>query len=222
MGDLPFDNSARGRGLPFGVDCQSAAWPMECTMRLNEWRFLVNSDLYRYAGKTSLLIFLEHIVLTPGFKYTFLMRTCAYLDQYRILRYSLFPLVLILLWHYKYKFGIDIPYKTKIGSGFYIGHFGGIVVHQEAVIGRNCNIPQGVTIGVSNRGDRKGIPFIGHSVFIGPGAKIFGRVVVCDNAAIGANSVVTSDVPERAVVVGIPARVISHTGSDGYINEIDY
>ncbi|MGE5865508.1 MAG: serine O-acetyltransferase, partial [Rhizobacter sp.] len=107
-------------------------------------------------------------------------------------------------------------------SGFYIGHFGGIVVNGESVIGKNCNISQGVTLGQANRGRNKGCPIVGDNVYIGPGAKLVGAVRIGDNVAIGANAVVTRDVPDNAVVVGIPARVISHEGSAGYVNNTDY
>jgi len=85
-----------------------------------------------------------------------------------------------------------------------------------------CNRSHQVTIGVSRRGARAGVPRIGDNVYIGPGAKLFGAIVVGDNAAIGANCVVTRDVPENGVVVGVPGRVISYEGSQGYINNTEY
>ena len=93
-------------------------------------------------------------------------------------------------------------------------------MHPRAKIGKNCNISQGVTIGQSNRGKRAGVPVIGDSVFIGPGAKIFGAITIGNNVAIGANAVVTSDVPDNAVVAGIPARILSLLGSAGYVQHI--
>lgn len=117
-------------------------------------------------------------------------------------------------------YGISIPYNTSIGPGFYIGHTGGIVVSPKAVIGKNCNISCGVVIGETFRGARKGVPSIGDYVYIAPGAKIIGGVFVGNNAAIGANSVVTRDLPEKAVAVGVPAKVISLAGSDGYITRV--
>ena len=63
---------------------------------------------------------------------------------------------------------------------------------------------------------------IGRNVYIGPGAKIVGAVHVGDDVAIGANCVVTDDVPDHAVVVGVPGRVISFDGSAGYVNRTDY
>src|SRR4030067_223048 len=104
----------------------------------------------------------------PGFRYSFFMRSCAYLKQHTILRYSIYYFFKVALGHYTYKYGISIPYTTQIGSGFYIGHFGGIVVNEKSIIGENCNISQGVTLGEANRGRRKGFPVIGDNVYIGP------------------------------------------------------
>jgi len=72
---------------------------------------------------------------------------------------------------------------------------------------------------VSRRGERAGVPKIGDNVYIGPGVKMFGKIDVGDNAAIGANCVVTKDVPDYGVMVGIPGEVISFDGSIGYINK---
>ena len=90
------------------------------------------------------------------------------------------------------------------------------------VIGENCNLSHDVTIGVSRRGKTPGVPAFGSNVYIGPGAKIFGNIHIGSYAAIGANCVVTKDVPDYGVVVGIPGRVISFDGSDGYVNNTGY
>jgi serine O-acetyltransferase len=126
--------------------------------------------------------------------------------------------------HYRYsvRYGISIHPQTRLGAGLYIGHFGGIHVNHAAVIGNNCNIQQDVTLGKANRGARAGAPVIGDNVFIGAGAKIIGRILVGDGAAIGANAVVTKDVPPGMAVAGVPARVVSDQGSQGYVNRIDY
>ena len=149
------------------------------------------------------------------------MRFSAYMRQQPVLR-IFFPIAWLINRHQQIRFGIGISYKTSIGPGLYIGHEGGIVVSELAVIGKNCNLSHQVTIGVSRRGQRAGVPVIGDNVYIGPGAKLFGAIVVGDNAAIGANCVVTRDVPENGVVVGVPGRVISYEGSQGYINNTEY
>ena len=73
-----------------------------------------------------------------------------------------------------------------------------------------------------NRGKKKGYPQLGDNVYIGPGAKIIGAIRIGNNVAIGANCVVTKDIPDNAVVVGIPGKVISNQGSVGYVNRTDY
>jgi serine O-acetyltransferase len=67
-----------------------------------------------------------------------------------------------------------------------------------------------------------GYPILGDNVYIGPGAKIIGGIKIGNNVAIGANCVVTKNIPDNSVVVGIPGRVISQDGVTGYIDNIDY
>lgn len=191
-------------------------------MKFSEYIFLVSSDSYRYKGNSNLSSFIHNIVFYPGCTYSFWMRTCAYLWSHHIFRFLFFPFAKLILNHYKYKYGISISYLTKIGSGLYIGHFGCIVVNPDVVIGKNCNLSQEITLGVANRGARKGNPVIGDNVYIGPGAKVIGNVIVGNNVAIGANCVLTKDVPDNSVVVGVPGQVISSNGSTGYIVRTDY
>lgn len=191
------------------------------TVNFKNYITLVKSDLYRYTGSKGIGQFVSHFCKNPGFKYTFWMRTAKEFRPHRIF----IPIYLfsrLILSRYTYKFGISISQDTKIDSGFYIGHFGGIIVNPNAVIGRNCNISAGVVIGQTNRGVKKGSPVIGDNVFIGPGAKVIGGIEIGDNVAIGANCVVTTNIPDNAVVIGIPGRIVSFAGSEGYINRIDY
>jgi serine O-acetyltransferase len=113
--------------------------------------------------------------------------------------------------------GISIPYSAQIGDHFYIGHFGGIIINASAVIGNNCNISQGVTIGISGRGERRGVPIIGNNVYIGANAVVAGDISVGDNVVIGANSLVTESVEPNITVVGVPARKVSENSSENYI-----
>jgi serine O-acetyltransferase len=101
--------------------------------------------------------------------------------------------------------GIQLPASARVGPGLYIGHFGSIVVHPDAVLGADCNLSQGVTIGVLG-GGRAGAPVLGDGVYVGAGAKILGPVVVGDGARIGANAVVVRDVLAGATAVGVPAH----------------
>jgi len=187
-------------------------------MTFKEFRQLVYADFYRHDGKTSRLALLWELVIGEGYQYCFWMRFCCFTHTKPWLKYSVHIFGRWMLRHYRYKFGISIPFATNIGPGFYIGHFGGIIINANCYIGRNCNISQGVTIGSSNRGVRRGCPRLGDNVYIGPGAKIIGSITVGNNVAIGANAVVTKDVADHAVVAGVPARELSRAGSAGYIN----
>ena len=104
----------------------------------------------------------------------------------------------------KMMWGIEIPRNVQIGSGFYIGHFGGITVSPHAVIGNNCNISQQVTIGLSGQGEKRGAPIIGNNVYIGAGAKVFGKIRVGNNVKIGANAVIHKSIPDNAIAVCSP------------------
>ena len=190
-------------------------------MTYAELRRLWLADLHRYVGRSDTRTLVSALARHPGYRYTFAMRACRWATERwrgRLLR----ALAQLVLRRLEYRYGISIPFDTRVGEGLYIGHFGGIVVNHRSVIGRNCNLSQGVTLGAVHRGKRQGAPVVGDGVYIGPGAKVVGAVTVGDNVAIGANCVVTKDVPDNAVVVGVPARVISHDGAADYVRHTDY
>lgn len=111
--------------------------------------------------------------------------------------------------------GVTIGVSARIGRRLVIEHSGAIVVHGNAVLGDDCIIRQGVTIGNRRLDDPLGAPVLGDRVNVGAGAKILGRVVIGDDVEIGANAVVLKDVPAGAVAVGVPARIIHKQASAG-------
>jgi serine O-acetyltransferase len=183
-------------------------------MKLRE---IIYSDLYRYYGRADLWTLLKAFVPGNEYQYLFWMRVCRWADERSWIWIGLKIFSWLLLRRYMFKYGIIISYKTEIGPGFYVGHFGGIVISYKARIGKNCNISQGVTIGQSYRGERRGTPTLGDGVFVGPGAKLFGNIKVGNNVAVGANCVVTRDVPDNAVIIGVPGKVISFKGAHEFI-----
>lgn len=116
-----------------------------------------------------------------------------------------------------YKYGFQIG--GTLGKGFFIGHFGTIVVNEDAIIGDNCNIAHGVTIGVTRRGKHVGVPVIGNEVWIGTGATIVGRVSIGNNVLIAPGAYVNFDVPCNSVVIGNPGVIKPNMeATKGYIN----
>lgn len=109
--------------------------------------------------------------------------------------------------------GITLPLEARIGPGLRIYHFGNIVVHSQAVIGRNCTLRHGVTIG--NRVPDGPTPVIGDDVDFGAYAQVLGNVRIGNGAKIGAMTVVLCDVPAGATAVGVPARILQIGGAAG-------
>jgi serine O-acetyltransferase len=107
--------------------------------------------------------------------------------------------------------GIHLFPETQVGPGLYIGHYGGIWVSPHAVLGAHCNLNHEATIGCAGEGEEA--PRLGDRVWVGPNATITGPVKVGSGAVVAANSLVVASVPDNAVAIGVPARVMSYTGS---------
>jgi serine O-acetyltransferase len=104
-------------------------------------------------------------------------------------------------------FNSSVPPQTKIGRNTVFAYGGiGTVIHARAIIGKNCAIGQGITIGGKSR--VYGVPKIGDFVYIGAGVRILGDITIGNNVIIGANSVVVKDIPDGCIVAGVPAKII--------------
>tara|TARA_B110001469_G_scaffold117373_1_gene123292 strand:- start:10259 stop:10708 length:450 start_codon:yes stop_codon:yes gene_type:complete len=140
------------------------------------------------------------------------MRLSTYLRWHPLFKY-VSPLVLFFHWHYRTLYNTEISYGTRVGPGLYIPHTGGIVINPSAKIGARCYLAHNVTIGKVHSGEKQGVPVIGDDVFIGVGVVLLGAIKIGDNVAIGANSVVVSDIPSNCFAAGSPAKVISDKGA---------
>jgi serine O-acetyltransferase len=185
-------------------------------------------DLCRYfypnddAKELGIAAKLKIILLTQGIWALAVYRAGSWCLRNRnkigLLSNLLLPLLTICQKLVEITTGIDVPFTARIGRGLYIGHFGQIILSTRTVMGEFCNLSQEVTIGQAGRGQEQHTPIIGDRVYIGPGAKIFGKVVIGNDVAIGANAVVTKDLPDNAVAVGVPARIVSYGSSRDFVN----
>ena len=164
--------------------------------------------------------FLGIVFFTQGFWAVFQYRLAHFCYcKIKWQPFRLLFLMLFLLWQkiIEITIGISIPASAKIGHSFYIGHFGGIIINANVIIGNDCNISQGVTIGVGGRGEKRGTPILGDKVYVGANAVVSGNVNIGYEVLIGACSLVNQSIPDCSVVLGVPAVIISQKGSKGYI-----
>lgn len=178
---------------------------------------IIKYDLYRYVNKEYTIATLLKGLRIPGFRYLFFLRKAAAAKKGSIIWF----IYRIILRRYSYKFGYQIPYNADIGEGFFIGHFGTIVVNQKAIIGKNCNISPGVTIGQANRGNLEGTPVIGNNVWMGTNALIVGNIHIGDDVLIAPGAFVNFDVPDHSMVIGNPGKIIAKEfATQGYVENL--
>ncbi len=181
----------------------------------------LRADAFRYGRGCSKRAMLSSWFRDPGFRFTWYLRKVSHYSS-RKRGAGIFPYVYHRIWlnHYRFRYGFDISPATSIGPGFYLGHFSGVVISPYAVLGANVNVAKGATIGATSRGARKGAPTLGDRVWVGANATIVGKVHIGSEALIAPGAYVNFDVPGGAVVLGNPGKVISMSGSAGYINDV--
>jgi len=158
------------------------------------------------AAKSKLAIILTY----PGVKAIFFHRMANFFSKAR------FALIArIISQSSRFLTGIEIHPAAKIGKNFFIDHGMGVVIGETAEIEDNVTLYHSVTLGgispSTNSGEQRGVkrhPTLKNNVVVGSGAQVLGPIIVGEFAKIGANAVVTHDVPEHAIMVGVPAKNI--------------
>lgn len=174
---------------------------------------MFNEDYYRYYGESWKLRRASRFLSDHSLWFLFLFRKkqagCPpVIDQ----------IISILLQQIRKKYGLEIPWNTRIDKGLYIGHPYNITINPGAKLGKNINIHKGATIGQENRGSRKGIPTIGNNVWIGVNATLVGNITIGNDVLITPNSYVNMDIPSHSIVIGNPGRIIpKENATEGYI-----
>lgn len=157
--------------------------------------------------------FIFRAIWNPCYSVLYTFRWGTFLRKYKVF----LPFyAIIFLWHRwnSYKTGIQMAFGTQIKPGLTFAHFGAIVINPKVEIGNNVLIYQDVTVGSQRGGGKAGAPKIGNNVIISSGAKVIGNVTIGNNVMIGANAVVVKDIPDNAIAVGVPAKVINFEAQD--------
>ncbi|MGV4414990.1 serine acetyltransferase [Chryseobacterium sp. T1] len=176
---------------------------------------IIQKDFYRESGQ-----YLNHFQIikkcfNPNLHFIYWLRNAQKHPKNTLLG----KVYRLILRHYQIKYGFQIYAETQIGEGLYLGHWGHLVINPKAIIGKNCNIAQGVTIAQANRGKNQGVPIIGNEVWIGPNAVIVGKINIGNNVLIAPNAYVTTNVPDNSVVIGNPATISPNIkATENYIN----
>ncbi len=175
---------------------------------------IIQKDFYRNFGYWTNSPFFKGC-MSPGFRFIYFFRKA----QCYSAKHPLGIFYRLLIRRYSIKYGYQISAKTKIGAGLNLGHWGTVVVNPKCIIGKNCNIAHGVTLGQTNRGKLQGFPILKDDVWVGTNAVIVGGITIGTNVLIAPNSYVTQDVPDNSIVTGNPMKIIpNEKATEGYIN----
>jgi serine O-acetyltransferase len=118
------------------------------------------------------------------------------------------PILPQIIYYFQFLlFNSSVPPSVVVGKKTKFAYGGvGIVIHGRTVIGENCTLGQGITIGGKSKSIN--VPRIGNNVYLSAGCRILGDITIGDNSIVGANAVVVKDVPQNSIVAGVPAKVI--------------
>lgn len=139
--------------------------------------------------------------------YSGLKAVRSYRRAHKLYERGHYTLARILSQRARHRTGIEIHPGAQIGRGLFIDHGMGVVIGETTVIGDNCLLYQGVTLGGTGKDKGKRHPTLGNNVMVGAGAKVLGPITIGDNVKIAANAVVLKDIPANCTAVGVPARI---------------
>lgn len=150
---------------------------------------------------------LEIMLLYPGFK-----AVRSYRKAHWFYKHKMFFAARAISQKCVKKTNIEIHPGAQIGKRFFIDHGTGVVIGETTIIGDDCTIYQGVTLGGTGKDHGKRHPTLGNNVLVGCGAKVLGPLVIGDNSNVAAGAVVLNEIPANSTAVGVPAMVVKQNG----------
>ena len=153
--------------------------------------------------------------------YSGLKAVRSYRRAHWFYQHKWFTIARIISQRARHKTGIEIPPGAQIGKGLFIDHGMGVVIGETTVIGDNCLLYQGVTLGGTGKDKGKRHPTLGDNVMVGAGAKVLGPINIGNNVKVAANAVVLKDIPDNCTAVGVPARIARMAGQKVQQQDLD-
>lgn len=171
------------------------------------WHQLLKADLYRINGRVNAGELFTQWQKNPWFVYVLWFRIAQAARHSLLARLFIYPFAVWRMNRCHYRTGIRIPLSVKAGPGLFVGHWGSVVVNPGCSFGANCSLGNDINIGGAGDAGTKGVPQFGDNVFIGPGARLSGPIIVAQEAAVMANTLVAADLPPGAIAIGVPHRI---------------
>jgi serine O-acetyltransferase len=150
---------------------------------------------------------LEVVTCYPGLHALWCHRINHWLWKHRLRTLARFSSQVV-----RFLFGIEIHPGAQIGQRLFIDHGLGIIIGETSIVGDDCTLYQGVTLGGTGKESGKRHPTLRNGVFVGAGAKILGNITIGENCRVGAGSVVLHNVPDNSTIVGVPGHIVLRDG----------
>ena len=153
--------------------------------------------------------------------YSGLKAVRSYRRAHWFYQHKFYTIARIISQRARHKTGIEIHPGEQIGKGLFIDHGMGVVIGETTIIGDNCLLYQGVTLGGTGKDKGKRHPTLGDNVMVGAGAKVLGPINIGNNVKVAANAVVLKDIPDNCTAVGVPARIARMAGQKVQQQDLD-
>ena len=153
--------------------------------------------------------------------YSGLKAVRSYRRAHWFYQHKFYTIARIISQRARHKTGIEIHPGAQIGKGLFIDHGMGVVIGETTIIGDNCLLYQGVTLGGTGKDKGKRHPTLGDNVMVGAGAKVLGPINIGNNVKVAANAVVLKDIPDNCTAVGVPARIARMAGQKVQQQDLD-
>ena len=153
--------------------------------------------------------------------YSGLKAVRSYRRAHWFYQHKWFTIARIISQRARHQTGLEIHPGAQIGKGLFIDHGMGVVIGETTVIGDNCLLYQGVTLGGTGKDKGKRHPTLGDNVMVGAGAKVLGPINIGNNVKVAANAVVLKDIPDNCTAVGVPARIARMAGQKVQQQDLD-